>query len=364
MLFKQFNACSHTIQPKITAQEITSNLEKLAFHTPPLTFQCGPGIWGYLKYEFNIYNIQETAEATLNTVIKSNTEYKLPRAASKEEYIYAYAIYCISLLQIKRIQKKLMKKLQRSAKMIPTSKDIRKSMLLPTFFAYLFDSGIQYVPSLLELFNAVNLNIFYEYFNALNASQPCPLREHLLTEDGVFLLKASCNLYNNIRKLSMTFLKEYCDRFPFILIFPSILFTLFDIIGSLYNELYFPYDSFSHILRLPHSNQTLVLPVKKACKQDAFRFLIKLCEELYIKAALINEVELIAVFQEYVHQTIVVKSLDSFAHFGISFFQNLYANYKNYDPAITKDHSFDYLENLEAFNKFARRLIDKRLFFM
>ena len=364
IFFKQFDTCSHETQPTITKEEIASNLEKLAFHTPPLTFQCGSGICGYLKYEPNIYNIQDTAETTLNSVIKSNTEYKLARSSSKEQYIYAYTIYSISRLQIKRIQKKLTKKLQRSAKMMPTSKVIKKSMLLPTFFAYLFDSGIQYVPSLIELFNAVTLNIFYEYFNALNASQPCYLREHLLTEDTIFLLKSSCNLYVNIGKLSTIFLREYCDRFPFILTFPGVLFTFFDIVGSLYNELYFPYDSFSHILRLPHSNQTLALPVKKTRKQDAFRFLIQLCEELYIKAALINEVELIAVYQEYIHQTISAKSLDSFAHFGISFFQNLYANYKSYDPAMTKDHSFDYLENLEAFNKFARQLIDKRLFLM
>lgn len=360
VLFKQFADCAHEGLPRVKAEEIAGSLEKLAFHTPPLTFHCGPSVWGYLKYEPCIYSISETASSVLNSAIKPSTEYKLPRSATNEEYIYVYTIYCMSLLQIRRVQKKLTKRLQYSAKMIPESSEVKKSMLLPTFFAYLFDSGIQYVPSLIELFNAVTLNTFYEYFNALSASQPCPLREHLLTEDAIFLLKSSCNLYSNIRKLSMTFLKEYCDRFPFILILPNVLFALLDIIGSLYNELYFPYDSFSHILRLPHSNQTLVLPVDKARKQDAFRFLIKLCEELYIKSALINEVELIAVYQEYVHQTISAKSLDSFAHFGISFFQNLYANYKNYDPSMTKDHSFDYLENLEAFNKYARQLIEKR----
>ncbi len=191
--------------------------------------------------------------------------------------------------------------------------------------------------------------------------QPSGLREMLTIEDVKFLLKANCNLYSNIRTLSMQYVRSYVERFPFLLTYPEVLFTFLDIVGTLYNELYFQYDSLSHILRLPHSAQTLILPVEKARKQDAFKFLIKLLEELYIKGAIINETQLVAVFQEYVHRTISSQTTDSLAHFGLSFFQNLYANYKNFDSSLyPKQPALNYLANLSEFNQQVEKLIAQR----
>ena len=190
--------------------------------------------------------------------------------------------------------------------------------------------------------------------------QPSELRELLTTEDVTFLLKASCNLYSNIRSLSMGYVRDYVDRFPFLLAYPKVLFTFLDIIGTLYSELYFQYDSLSHVLRLPHSAQTLILPVEKARKQEIFKFLIKLLEELYIKGAIINETQLVSAFLEYAHRTVSSKTSDSLAHFGLSFFQNLYANYKNFDPSLCPKHSLNYLANLPEFNQQVEKLIAQR----
>lgn len=355
-LYRQFSGCPSAEEPVVYEEEVKATMQKFAFRTPPLVFHCGTSIWSYMKYEPCLQRLGNVAADFFGTALQNLVSKKSARSTSKEEYIYAYAAYSVSMLQIPCLQHKLRKNLLRSADKQHAKKSCVESMLLPTFFAYLFDSGIQHVSSLLELFNAINSNLFYDYFNTLNAVHASSLRQHLITEDTIFLLKASCNLYANVRKQSTTYLREYCDRFPFLLTLPSILFTLLDIIGSLYNELYLPYDSLSHILYLPHSNQTLILPVDKAKKQDAFRFLIKLCEEMYIKATLVNEAELIAVYQEYVHKTISAQPIDSLAHFGLSFFQNLYANYKYYESEL---HPFDHIENLDSFNRSVQSLIAK-----
>ena len=41
-------------------------------------------------------------------------------------------------------------------------------IILPSFFSYLFDSGIQCIPSLLNIFNEINLVLFTEYFRYNN----------------------------------------------------------------------------------------------------------------------------------------------------------------------------------------------------
>ncbi len=193
--------------------------------------------------------------------------------------------------------------------------------------------------------------------------QPSELKEVLTAEDVAFLLRANCNLYGNIRTLSTRYVRDYVERFPSLLTYAEVLFTMLDIVGTLYSELYFQYDSLSHILRLPHSGQTLILPVEKARKQEAFRFIIKLLEELYIKGAISNEAQLEAVFQEYVHTTISSQPIDSLAHFGLSFFLNLYANYKNFDGSLAPKEPLNYLVNLSDFNLQVEKLIAQRTYF-
>ena len=186
---------------------------------------------------------------------------------------------------------------------------------------------------------------------------PCAIKESLMVEDVMFLLKATCNLYTNIRTKSLQFLREYVTKFPFILTYQPVLFLFLDIIGALYNELYLPYDSLSHVLKLPHTGQIVILPVEKVQKEVVFKMLIKLLEELYIKGALINEQELVGAFQEYVHKTISRQKIDSPANFGICFLHNLYANYKNYEVGFNEKLTVNYLAKLSEFNQEVDKLI-------
>lgn len=155
----------------------------------------------------------------------------------------------------------------------------------------------------------------------------------------------------------MQFLREYVTIFPFILTYQPVLFLFLDIIGTLYNELYLPFDSLSHVLKLPHTGQILILPVEKVHKDAVFKILIKLLEELYIKGALINEPELVGAFQEYVHKTISRQNIDSPANFGICFLHNLYANYKNYEVGLNEKLNANYLAKLPEFNQQVDKLI-------
>jgi len=349
--------------PVITEENINKNIRKLAIYTPPLIFNCGKNIRGFLKYDPRIISLEKTAFTELIKIFPIDTTKEISIPISNEEYLYAYVVYKISMQQIKYLQNAKQKRNTKCAENIENLNHVsNKFIILPTFFAYLFDSGVQCLPASSDLFNTISRFLFNEYFTVLCSMEPCSLRELLIVEDMIFLLKSSCNLFAYICTLSTNSLKGYSTKFPFILTRPTILFVFLDLIGTLYNELYYPYDSLSHVLRLPHSMQTIALPVEKARKQDCFRFLIKLFEELYLKAALINENQLVAVFQEYVHRTLATQTMDSMAHFGISFFQNLYANYKNYDPGAMEKQSFNYLQNLETFNLHVESLIAKRIF--
>ena len=193
---------------------------------------------------------------------------------------------------------------------------------------------------------------------------PSELKEMLTAEDVSFLLRANCNLYGNIRTLSMRYVRDYVERFPCLLMCSGVMFTFLDIVGAVYKELYLQYDSLSHTLRLPYSSRTLIFPVEKACKQEIFRFLIKLLEELYIKGAVSNEAQLVAVFQEYIYVTLSRQPSDSLAHFGVSFFLNIYANYKNFDGgSLVFRQPLNYLVNLSEFNQQVGKLIAQRTFF-
>ena len=233
-----------------------------------------------------------------------------------------------------------------------------KCIILPSFFAYCFDSSIQWHKDLMELIVIViRQSILPNYFKILTQMKPCQLRDTLLMADFIFLLQSSCNLYPIIREISFEYLHKYSFSFPFILQNPRVLFVYLDIIGTLYNELFSPYDSCSHILRLPHSNIEIILPVDKAQKQNSFVALIKLLEELFMKAMLLNEAELIGVFQEYTHKTISSKSTDSLSHFGISFLQNLYYNFMSNEKRITEKVVLDYVSNVEALDRNVKKMI-------
>jgi hypothetical protein len=62
--------------------------------------------------------------------------------------------------------------------------------------------------------------------------------------------------------------------------------------------------------------------------------------------------------KSYVHLTVSELSVDSYAHFGISFIQNLYANYKNSEK-LDASSNLNYFINPDEFNKFIQKKIKK-----
>ena len=94
--------------------------------------------------------------------------------SSKEEYIYAYIVYTVSryqILYLDHAHTKIVYKLSASpsdskkyVERIPTKEITKKHVILPSFFAYLFDSGIQCLGILLDLFTNLNSYLFNSYF--------------------------------------------------------------------------------------------------------------------------------------------------------------------------------------------------------
>ncbi len=152
--------------------EIAITLQKLAIHTPPLVFHCGRNVRGYLKYEPAVLSLGAVAAAELNKVLWTTTKPKI--AITKEEYIYAYMVLKMAKFQIEYLREEHAKRMypprlpthrrRKSSKRIPLARVSKKYVILPSFFAYQFDSGVQYLPTLLELFTLLNSHIFDCYF--------------------------------------------------------------------------------------------------------------------------------------------------------------------------------------------------------
>jgi hypothetical protein len=118
---------------------------------------------------------------------------------------------------------------------------------------------------------------------ALSQMHPCKIRVRLLISDVRFMLLSTLNLYSHIRSQSLTYLHKYCQTFPYLVYLPSILFVYLDIIGTLYNELHYPFDSLSHVLILCHSNERVILPPDKSTKHNVFTELAKLFSDMFLK---------------------------------------------------------------------------------
>ena len=191
----------------------------------------------------------------------------------------------------------------------------------------------------------------------LEKMYPCQMKENLISQDVCFLLKSTCNLFKVIRKKAFLYLEKYTSAFPHCLYIRIVMFTFLDIVGSLYNELYYPFDSLSHILTLPHSKQQILLTTDKKKKQKVFLCLVKLLSDMFLRCAILNESELTDTFRNYIHMTIAELSIHSFAHFGISFMQNLYANYKNCEVSMPTELISNCMPNTEQINQFMKKQI-------
>ncbi len=153
--------------------EITAGLQKLAVHTPPLVFHCGRNVRGYLKYEPAILALAPTAVTELEQLLSISSRFK--QVPSNEECIYAYVVLRIFSMQIAYLNAEHDERMYRHVgkqnvdrrkcmERIPLAKVSKKYVILPGFFAYLFDSGVQYLSTLLDLFTALNSYIFSRYF--------------------------------------------------------------------------------------------------------------------------------------------------------------------------------------------------------
>lgn len=142
---------------------------KFAILTPPLLYNCGRNIRGFLKCEPSAESFFAELEKQFFAAVPEVSQYH--QEETKEEKTYAYIAFIIAKKQIDYIQsayQKYIKKYIFNRNTHCENKKFcignQKHIILPGFFSYLFDDGIQTIPYLLTIFNEISKVLFNEYF--------------------------------------------------------------------------------------------------------------------------------------------------------------------------------------------------------